>query len=128
MSMRSVVLLLTTCALTVLLLGWRGSVRAQDYPGPVGVEFGVEPPAAGATVFPCQIAVRSLMTGERILLDKFSAEPGKETKFRKSSKGFDVEVEVTITPGGSSVSYSTLVATATKTVVGIHSARLKLRN
>jgi hypothetical protein len=54
--------------------------------------------------------------------------PGKETKFRKSSKGFDVEVEVTITPDGSSVSYSTLVTTATKTVVGIHSARLKLRN
>jgi hypothetical protein len=143
--MRSMVVSLTACAFLGILLGSRWSVRAHvaaenpsvqtegqryggDNPGPVGVDFIVEPPTGRTTGFSCQVGVRSLVTGEGILLERFSAEPGKETKFRKSSKGLDVDVEVTIAAGGSSVSYATTVSTSAHTPLGIYSARLKLRN
>jgi hypothetical protein len=144
MAQKSAVVPLTACVLFGLLLGSGRSVRAHvvttnpsgqtggeryggDNPGPLGVEFGVEPPAAGTTKFSCVVAVRSLLTGERILLEKFSAEPGKETPFRKSSQGLDVEVDVTIAAGGSSASYSITVSTKAHVPLGIYAARLKLR-
>jgi hypothetical protein len=146
MSRRSIVVPLTACVFFVVLLGSGRLVRAHvvakhpsvqagadryggDNPGPFGVEFGVEPPAAGTTKFPCLVAVRSLLTGERILLEKFPADPGKETKFRKSSQGLDVEVEVTIGAGGSSAAY-TITVSSTKAHLswGIYGARIKLRN
>lgn len=128
MSIKSGLWLLGACVVAVVLASSTERARAQGDPGPLGVEFGVLPPAAGAA-FPCQVAVRSLVTGERILLEKFSAEPGKEAKFRKSSHGFDVAVDVTIAPGGSTVAYSIDVSvTETKKPLGMYGALLKLHN
>jgi len=143
MSRRSIVVPLTVCVCFGVLASGR-PVRAHvvtknptvqqaggdRYGGdtPLGVEFGVEPPAAGTTRFPCLVAVRSLLTGDRILLEKFPADPGKETQFRKSTQELDVEVEVTIAAGGASASYSITVSTKAHVPLGIYSARIKLRN
>jgi hypothetical protein len=145
MARRSIVVPLTVCVFFGMLLGAGRSVRAHvvttnpsvqaggdryggDNPGPLGIEFGVEPPAAGTTKFTCGVAIRSLLTGERILFEKFPAEPGKETQFRKSSQGLNVEVEVTIAAGGSSASYSITTSTKPHVPLDIYSASIKLRN
>jgi hypothetical protein len=145
MSRRSIVVPLTACVIFGVVLGSGRSVRAHvmtqnpsaqagsdryggDSPGPVGVDFGVEPPAAGTTKFSCQVGVRSLLTGEGILRETFPAEPGKEAQFRKSSQGLEVDVDVMIAAGGSSASYTITVSTKAHAPVGIYSARVKLRN
>ena len=82
MSRRSIVVLLTVCV-SFVVLGSERPARAHvvttnpsvqaggdRYGGdnPLGIEFGIEPPAAGTTKFSCLVAVRSLLTGDRILL------------------------------------------------------------
>ena len=140
MSLRSIAVSLTACAFCGVMLGSASAVRAHVVPqsgagqaggfdpGPVGVIFGVEPPVGRATAFTCEVGVRQLVTGEPVLREKFSAEPGKATTFSKTSRGLTVQVEVTIAPGGSEVSYTTSVDTTEHRSLGIHSAKLKLRN
>jgi len=128
MSMKSLVSSLMACAAAAALLVTQGSVRAQDNPGPLGVDFVVQPPAVGATAFPCQVGVRSLVTGEGMLLERFPAQPGKETKFRKAGKGVTVDVEVTVAPGGASVVYSVTVGTSPNTPLGMYRAQVKLHD
>ncbi len=143
MSTRSLVAV-TVCACFGILVGAERPLRAHavtdspaaqtpaersgpDDPGPIGVIFAAEPPAGQTTAFTCQVGVRSLLSGEGILLEKFPAEPGKATTFRKTSKGLTVEVEATIAAGGSSVEYSITVTTSEHRPLGIYAARLKLR-
>lgn len=128
MSMKSAISLLAACAVVVVLCRSTGQARVQDDFGPLGVDFGVLGPAAGDAGFPCQVGVRSLVTGDGILLEKFSAAPGKETTVKKSSKGLDVDVDVTIAPGGASVLYHISISTAAHQPLGIYSALLKLHN
>jgi len=127
MSMKSALWLLAACVVAVVLSRSTGQARAQDDWGPLGVDFGVQGPATEGAGFPCQVGVRSLMTGDGILLEKFSAAPGKETTFKKSSKGLDVDVDVTIAPGGASVLYHISIATTDHKPLGVYSALLKLR-
>jgi hypothetical protein len=90
MSMKSALWLLAACTMAAVLSRSIGQAQAQDDWGPLGVDFGVLGPAEGGAAFPCQVGVRSLLTGEGILLEKFSAAPGKETTFKKSSKGLGI--------------------------------------
>ena len=125
MSLKSLLVVTMACALAAMASGSRASAQLPAGPGPLGVHVGVEP---SGTAYMCQIGVRSLVTGEGIVLEKFPAEPGKDTKFRKSVNGIDVEVEATIAPGGASLSYSVTVSTTKeKTPLGMYSAMLKLR-
>jgi hypothetical protein len=128
MSMKSALWLLAACVVTVVLSRSTGQARAQDDRGPLGINFGVLGPAAGGGAFPCEVGVRSLVTGEGILLEKFSATPGKETTFKKSSNGLDVDVDVTIAPGGASVLYHISVSTTAGKTIGIYSALVKLHD
>ena len=128
MKTSSMLWLLVACAAALIVSGSTRPAWAQDDPGPLGVEFGVVPPVAGSAAFPCTVAVRSLLTGERILLEKFNVEPGKDATLKKSSKGFDVDAEVKIAPGGSSVYYSISVATTAHRPLGIYAALLKLHS
>jgi len=127
MSMKSALWWLAACVVAVVLSRSTGQARAQDDWGPLGVDFGVLGPATEG-VFSCQVGVRSLLTGEGILLEKFSAAPGKETTLKKSSKGLDVDVDVTIAPGGASVLYHISISTAAHKPLGIYSALLKLHS
>jgi hypothetical protein len=128
MSMKSALWALAACVVAVVLSRSTGQARAQDDWGPLGVNFGVMGQADGGAAFPCQVSVRSLMTGEGILVENFSAAAGKETTFKKSSKGIDVDVDVTIAPGGASVLYHISVSTTAHKPLGIYSALLKLHN
>jgi hypothetical protein len=128
MSMKSALWLSAACVVAVVLSRSTGQARAQDDWGPLGVDFGVLGPAAGGAAFPCQVGVRSLLTGEGILLEKFSAAAGTETTFKKSSKGLDVDVDVTIAPGGASVLYHISISTTAHKPLGIYSALLKLHD
>jgi hypothetical protein len=125
MSKKSALWGLAAFVVAVLLSRSIGQARGQDDFGPLGVNFGVLGPAEGAG-FPCEIGVRSLMTGEGILLEKFSAAPGKETTFKKSIKGLDVDVDVTIAPGGTSVLYHISISTTDHKPLGSYAALLKL--
>ena len=88
MSKRSMVVPLTVCVFFGVLLGSGRSVRAHvvttnpsvqtggeryggENPGPVGVDFVVEPPSGRTTRFFCKVGVRSLLTGEGILREEF---------------------------------------------------------
>jgi hypothetical protein len=128
MSMKSALWLLAVCTMAAVLSRSIGQAQAQDDWGPLGVDFGVLGPAEGGAAFPCQVGVRSLLTGEGILLEKFSATPGTETTFKKSSKGLDVDVDVTIAPGGASVLYHISISTTAHKPLGIYAALLKLHN
>jgi hypothetical protein len=125
MSMKSALWWLVACVVAVVLSRSTGQAHAQNDWGPLGVDFLLDP-ATGGVGFPCQVRVRSLMTGEGILLEKFSAAPGKETTFKKSIKGLDVDVDVTIAPGGASVLYHISISTTAHKPLGIYSALLKL--
>jgi hypothetical protein len=126
MKLRSALWLLAAYVMAVMAAGSTRPVWAQNDPGPLGVDVGVSPPASGSTAFTCQVGLRSLLTGEGIVLEKFSAEPGKQAQFTKTVKGLVVSAEVTISPGGSQVYYSITVTTTTHQPLGIYSALLKL--
>ena len=128
MFMKSALWGLAACVVAVVLSRSTGQARAQEDWGPLGVNFGVLGPAAAGGAFPCEVGVRSLLTGEGILLEKFSATPGKEATFKKSSNGLYVDVDVTIAPGGASVLYHISVSTTAHKPLGIYSALLKLHN
>jgi hypothetical protein len=128
MSMKSAPWWLAACVVAVVLSRSTGQARAQDDWGPLGVDFGVLGPATEGAAFPCEVRVRSLMTGEGVLLEKFSAAPGKETTFKKSSNGLDVDADVTIAPGGASVLYHISISTTAHKPLGIYSALLKLHS
>lgn len=126
MSTKSTIWLLAACTVALILGGSTGVARAQNDFGPLGVDFSVSPAAAGGA-FPCLVAIRSLTTGEGILVEKFSAAAGKDTTFKKSGKGLDVDVDLTIAPGGASVLWHVTVSTTgTNRPLGIYGAQVKL--
>ena len=127
MFMKSALWGLAACVVAVVLSRSTGQARAQDDWGRLGVDFLLDP-ATGGVRFPCQVRVRSLMTGGGILLETFSAAPGKETTFKKSSNGLYVDVDVTIAPGGASVLYHISVSTTAGKTIGIYSALVKLHD
>lgn len=128
MSTKSALWLSAACVVAVVLSRSTGQARTQDDWGPLGVDFGVLGPPAGGAAFPCQVGVRSLLSGEGILLENFSAAAGKEMTFKKSNKGLEVDVDVTIAPGGASVLYHISIATTAHKPLGIYSALLKLHD
>jgi hypothetical protein len=130
MSMKSALWLLAACVVAVVLSRSTGQAHPQNDSGPLGplgVDFLLDP-ATGGEGFPCQVRVRSLVSGEGVLLEKFSVATGKETTFKKSSNGVEVDGDVTIAPGGASVLYHITLSTTSHKALGIYGALVKLHN
>ena len=128
MSTRMTALALAAATAAVMLLHEPRPARALTNQMALGVEFMVEPPTGTASAFDCAFAVRSLVSGERIILEKFTAVPGKETTKRKEIQGHEMEARVTVAADGSEVTYTTQVGqTGSAGSLVIHSARVKLR-